>query len=246
MRRDHLRLWGDAIGADGDVVVYGHWGRPVLVFPSQDGRATDYEERGMVDAVAGLIDGGRAKLYCVDSFDQGSWHHGGLSLEERARRHLAYEQWIVDRVVPFIHDDCGGFQEIITTGSSFGAYHAVNFAFRRADLFPVAIGLSGVYDVSVVGDGERGDTVYFNNPMDYVAQLHGGHLDWLRSRLTIVLVAGQGAWEDTTGALDSTRRFAALVGGKGIRHDLDVWGYDTPHDWPAWRAQIAKHLPRFC
>jgi hypothetical protein len=28
-------------------------------------------------------------------------------------------------------------------------------------------------------------------------------------------------------------------------HELDVWGEDTPHDWPAWRAQIAHHLQRF-
>ena len=249
MNRRHVRLWADAVGADGDVVAYGDWGRPVLVFPSQDGRAWDFEDHGMVGAVAGLVDAGRVKLYCVDSFDGGSWQASWLSLEERARRHVAYEHWLVDRVVPFVHDDCGGFQEIVTTGCSLGAYHAVNLAFRRADLFPVAIGMSGAYDITVVGRGapsERGDTVYFNNPMEYVPNLHGDHLDWLRSRLTLVLVAGQGAWEDSTGALDSTRRFAGLVGAKGIRHDLDVWGWDSPHDWPAWRRQIAKHLPRFC
>jgi len=31
-----------------------------------------------------------------------------------------------------------------------------------------------------------------------------------------------------------------------IRHELDLWGHDVPHDWPSWRAQIAHHLPRFC
>ena len=35
-------------------------------------------------------------------------------------------------------------------------YHAANFVLRRADVFPVAICQSGVYDVSVVGWGERG------------------------------------------------------------------------------------------
>ena len=33
---------------------------------------------------------------------------------------------------------------------------------------------------------------------------------------------------------------------KGIRHELDLWGYDVAHDWPSWRAQLAHHLPRFC
>jgi esterase/lipase superfamily enzyme len=81
--------------------------------------------------------------------------------------------------------------------------------------------------------------------MDYVTHLHGEHLDWLRSRVRILLTVGRGSWEDTTGALESSHRFAALLGEKGIPHELDVWGQDWPHDWPSWRAQLAHHLPRF-
>ena len=203
----------------------------------------------MIDSVADLIEAGRVKVYAVDSFDSGTWYRHDVPLEERARLHGLYEDWIVNQVVPFIRDDSGGNAEIMVTGVSFGAYHAANFALRRADLFPLAICQSGVYDVSVVAPGEpsseRGDAVYFNNPSDYVANLGGDHLDWLRSRVSLLLICGQGAWEDSTGSLDSTRRFAAQLGEKGIRHELDVWGHDVAHDWPAWRAQIAHHLPRF-
>ena len=135
--------------------------------------------------------------------------------------------------------------ELIAAGASFGAYHSVNICLKRSDLFPVAIGMSGVYDVSVQGGGERGEAVYFNNPMDYVANLHGDHLDWLRRQASVILVCGQGQWEDTTGALDSTRRFGALLAEKGIPHEVDLWGHDVPHDWPSWRRQLAHHLPRF-
>jgi esterase/lipase superfamily enzyme len=246
VRRESVHLWSPSTGVEGDMIAYGDYGRPVLAFPSQEGRPQDYEDRGMIGSVAGLIDGGRAKVYCVDSFDSWTWHDDSISLEDRARRHLLYEAWILDQVVPWIHGDCGGFQEIVVTGSSFGAYHAVNFAFRRADLFPAVIAMSGVYDVGVIGWGERADTFYFNNPMAYVANLHGDHLDWLRGRLSIVLVCGQGQWEDTTGALESTRQFGSLLAEKGINHEVDLWGYDVPHDWPSWRSQIAHHLPRFC
>jgi esterase/lipase superfamily enzyme len=239
MRR-HVTLEG------GGVLAYGHWGRPLLAFPSQQGECWQYEEHGMVDAIGGLLDEGRVKLYCVDSYDSWSWHDRGLPLEERARRHGHFEWWILERVVPFVFEDCGGPTEIMVTGPSFGAYHAANFALKRADLFPLALCHSGVYDVSVVGWGERGDAVYFNNPMDYVSHLSGQHLDWLRGRVSILLVCGQGQWEDTTGALESTKRFAGVLGGKGIRHELDLWGWDVAHDWPAWRAQLAHHLPRFC
>ena len=245
MNGHHISLWSPAIGAEGSVVAYGHWGRPLLAFPSQEGPAWQYEERGMIEAVADLIEAGRVKVYAVDSFDSGSWYRGDLPLEERAYKHELYEDWIVNQVVPFIRDDTGGAGEMMVTGVSFGAYHAANFALRHADLFPLAICQSGVYDVSVVAGGERGDAVYFQNPADYVAHLGGDHLDWLRGHVNLVLVCGQGAWEDSTGALESTRRFAAQLGEKGIRHELDVWGHDVPHDWPAWRAQIAHHLPRF-
>jgi esterase/lipase superfamily enzyme len=231
----------------GELIRYGHWGRPVLVFPSERGRAGDFNSNGMVDAVGWLVEAGRVKLYCVDSYDGGSWSAGHLPLEERARQHGRYESWIIDQVVPAIAADSGGVTEIITTGASMGAFHALNFALRRADLFPLALCMSGNYDpTSWNGWGERGDALYFNNPTDYVANLHGDHLDWLRGRLSVQLVCGQGQWEDTTGSLGSTRRMAELLGAKGVRHELDLWGHDSPHDWPSWRAQLAKHLPRFC
>ena len=111
-------------------------------------------------------------------------------------------------VVPFIQRD-SHTHEIALTGASMGAYHAANLALKRADLFPLAICMSGNYDPAQWhGWGERGEGAYFNNPMDYVGNLHGDHLDWLRERVSLLLVVGQGQWEDTTGSLHSTRRFA--------------------------------------
>jgi esterase/lipase superfamily enzyme len=246
MRHYSVHL-GAPNGATGTVAAYGHWGRPMLVFPTERGDAWDWPDNGMVAAVAPLIDAGRVKLYCVDSFDAGTWSAQELPLEERAQRHGAYESWVLDAVVPHIRADTGDGGDILTTGCSLGAFHALNFAFRRADLFPQALCLSGNYDPGTWRAwGERGDAVYFNSPMDYVANLHGDHLDWLRSRLSVLLVCGQGQWEDTTGALASTPRMAELLAAKGIPHQLDMWGPDVPHDWPSWRAQLAHHLPRFC
>jgi esterase/lipase superfamily enzyme len=230
----------------GNVAVHGHYGRPLLAFPAENGSAVDWESNGMVAAAAPLLEAGRIKLYCVDSFDAHSWSNRDVPVEERARRHGDYERWILETVVPFIHDDTGP-SEILTAGSSLGAYHAVNFALKRADVFPLAIGLSGNYDPSSWhGWGERGEGAYFNNPLDYVPNLHGDHLEWLRERLSVLLVCGQGQWEDTTGALESTQRLGGALQAKGIRCEVDLWGYDVPHDWPSWQSQLAHHLPRFC
>jgi esterase/lipase superfamily enzyme len=241
----HHELYSPAIGAAGSVVAYGHYGRPVLAFPAEGGRAWDWQDQGMVDAVGGLLEDGRVKLYCVDSFDAASWSNQALPVEERARQHGRYESWILDQVAPFIQADTGG--GILTTGISLGAFHAANFALKRADLFPLALCMSGNYDPAAWnGWGERGEATYFNNPMDYVEHLGGDHLEWLRGQVSLLLVCGQGMWEDSTGALESSKRLAGLLAAKGIRHELDLWGHDVPHDWPSWRAQLAHHLPRFC
>jgi esterase/lipase superfamily enzyme len=237
-----------ASGIAGTVSVYGHFGRPLLVFPTEKGGAWEYADCGMVDAVDALLGAGRVKLYCVDSFDAGTWSDHGLPLEERAKRHATYESWIVDAVVPHIRADSGDAAEIITTGCSMGAYHALSLTLTRADLFPVAICQSGSYDPSLWHAwGERGDAAYFANPTDFVPGLHGDHLDWLRSRAHVVLTVGEGPWEvHPTGSLPQARQMAALLAEKGIPHELDVWGHDSAHDWPWWQRQIAHHLPRFC
>jgi len=245
MRTEHHELYSPAIGTAGTVAVFGHYGRPLLAFPSEGGKAYDWRDMGMIGAVESLIEEGRVKVYCVDSFDAGSWSANHLPLEERAHQHGRYEAWILNQVVPFIHTTTGG--EIMLAGSSLGAFHAANFALKRADVFPLAICMSGNYDPSTWNSwGDRGEQTYFNNPIDYVGHLGGDHLEWMRSQLSLLLVCGQGQWEDTTGALQSTKRLAGMLAEKGIRHELDLWGYDVPHDWDSWRAQLAHHLPRFC
>ena len=247
MRREAATLWSPALQRNGNLVAYGHFGRPLLVFPSEMGRCTDYESNGMIDVMAPLIEAGRVKVYCVDSFDELTWSDRTIPIGMRARRHGAYEDWIVNQVVPAIHSDCGGFTDMMVTGPSFGAYHAANFALKRADLFPLALCHSGVYDMSALSWawGEGSEELYFNNPMDYVRNLDGAHLEWLRGRVRLVIIAGQGQWEDTTGALNSSRQLSSWLSDKGIPHELDLWGHDVAHDWPWWRRQLAHHLPRF-
>jgi esterase/lipase superfamily enzyme len=247
VRREHVELQVPGHDHALSLIAYGHYGRPLLVFPSEAGRAWDFENNGMIEAVRDLVDDGRVKFYCVDSLDQWSWSEESISIEERARRHTIYTSWLTDQAVPWIHHDSSG-SEILAMGCSLGAYHAVHFALQRADLVPMALGMSGNYDVSTWRAwGERGDATYFANPTDYVANLEGDHLAWLQRQVSILLICGQGDWEThPTGSLPSTQKLAYLLQDKGIRCELDLWGHDVSHDWPWWRRQLAYHLPRFC
>ena len=160
-------LWSPAIGSPGTVIAYGHWGRPVLVFPAEAGRAGDFESHGMVDAVADLVEArprqallrGQLRLPVVVA-PRASRSRSGPGATARTSRGSS------TRSRRWIHDDCGGPLAILTTGSSIGAFHAANFTLRRGDLFPRALCLSGSYDPSTWhGWGERGDALYFQNPI---------------------------------------------------------------------------------
>ena len=247
MEREQVELDTEGVGR-GTVVRYGHFGRPVLVFPSEAGRAWDFENNGMIEAVADLLEDGRIKVYCVDSFDHLTWSDNSLPTEERARRHGAYEHWILETVVPLIDRDSPGHESIITVGASMGGFHAVNFALKRPDVFGVGISLSGNFDPSSWhGWGELGEATYFNNPTAYVAGMEGEHLQWVREHANILIVVGQGAFEvHPTQSLPGAHRMAGILADKGIRHEFDLWGHDSAHDWPWWRKQLAHHLPRFC
>jgi esterase/lipase superfamily enzyme len=244
MRREEWQVWAPTFGTAGHVVAYGHWGRPILYYPCEGGGAYDVENHGIIHVLAPAIEAGRIKVYTVDANDHWSWSNQAIPCEERARRHNAYFAWITDEVVPAIHRDCGGRAPITTTGMSMGAFHAVNSALRRADLFPHAVGMSGNYDPSTWHPwGEMGDALYFNNPLAFVPNLHGDQLDWLRSHVFIQLVVGTGQWEEhPTRALPSSRALAGALWDKAIPCDLDVWGTDTPHDWPSWERMAVKHL----
>ena len=150
-----------------------------------------------------------------------------------------YHAWITDQVASAIHDDCGGWVPIVTAGASMGAFHAVNLALRRADLFPHAIGMSGNYDPgSWHAWGEMGDALYFNNPAAYVPNLYGDHLDWLRSRVFIQLVVGSGAFEEhPTRALPSSWALADAAVGQGDPLRPGRLG----HRHPARLALVAAH-----
>ncbi len=225
-----------------EVVVHGHWGRPVLWFPAENGSPHEFQERGMLDAVREAVDGGRIKVYCVGSHDAQSWSAAWKPLADRARAHAAYEEWIIWQVVPFIRDQSGGRDDIAVAGPSLGAFHALLFTLRHPHVFRRSVSLSGNYDPSTwYGWGEED---YFTNPFRFVAGMSNGHLDFVRSQAFLSLICGSGAWEHSpTAANPSTHAMAALLRDKGVDHEFYDWGPDWPHDWSSWQRQAAVYLP---
>jgi esterase/lipase superfamily enzyme len=224
--------------------VYGHWGRPLIVFPCSRGRYFDYEGLGMIKAIDRFIDGGKIKLFCVDSIDAESWYDYSVPPAERNRRHEAYDRYVTAEVVPFIRDHCRDPRiPILTNGCSMGAYHAVNCFFKHPDLFGGTLALSGLYrlDRDEFGLQSRDlEAVYFNSPLAYLPGV-GDPATLERYRHNrIIVCAGRGAWDEE--ALTDTRELGRILEAKGVPAWIDIWGPDVNHDWPWWYKQMNYFL----
>lgn len=218
-----------------DIVTYGHYGFPLLMFPTAAADFLEYERFQLIDAISQWIDAGKVKVFSINSINQEAWLNRGMHPGARAWRQVEYNKYVCDEVVPYIWNSCRGRLGVITAGASLGAYHAANQLFRRPDLFAGTLALSGDYDIRHYFWGDYHDeNIYFNNPVEYIPNLGGDYLNMLQHKGAIFIATGQGAYENP----GASRYLSDLLSAKGIRHELSLWGYEWPHDWPTWRAMM--------
>ncbi|MEK7862888.1 MAG: alpha/beta hydrolase-fold protein, partial [Chloroflexota bacterium] len=170
MNRDYRKWWSPALERDMELLVFGDRGTPVLVFPTSMGRFYQWEDFGLVAHMAERIDEGWLQLWCIDSIDAESFYDKERSWQERAARHLAYERYLVDEVVPAVHS-ANPVDFLMAAGASFGAFHAITLATRRPGVVRKAVGLSGAYDSARWLDARRDGDAYFVNPLAFLPDL---------------------------------------------------------------------------
>ncbi len=225
-----------SLGQDMPIVSYGHWGHPLILFPTAAADFLEYERFGLVGAIAPAIEAGRVRVFSINSINNQSWMDRNLPVPEQARRQALFSQYIEEEVVPYIRSNCQDADiRVATTGASFGAFHAANAVFRRPDLFDAVIAMSGFYDLGPdYLHGYSDDNCFFNNPAWYIPGLQGHALQLLQTATRIHILTGQGSYE----APDASRHLSGILNSKGIPHFLDIWGHDVAHDWPWWLKML--------
>ena len=241
MHTESHSWYSENIGHDMHLKVYGHYGRPLIVFPCAGGSFHEFEDFGMLDVVGQLVDEGKVKIFAVDSLDNESLLKKDGHMGDNVYRHEAYDKYIIHEVVPFIRNHCQSNCKIALTGNSMGAFHSVNFMLRHPDVFDACIALAGVYRLGKIIEGDYFDqNVYYNSPVDYLANLED---EWFLNHLrqnNIIICTGQGPWEYP----EDTRELKRLFEMKGIPATVDLWGHDVNHDWPWWKIMLPNFLPR--
>jgi esterase/lipase superfamily enzyme len=148
MHREYHRWYSHRLGRDMELLVHGHAGAKVLVFPTRDGRFFEYENLRMVEVLRPKLEAGQLQLWCIDGIDQETFYCFWAHPADRVRRHIAFEEYILNEVMPLMRwknpHDC-----TISHGLSLGAFHAANIAFRHPHLFRKLAAFSGRYDLTL-------------------------------------------------------------------------------------------------
>ncbi|MBI4569193.1 MAG: prolyl oligopeptidase family serine peptidase [Planctomycetes bacterium] len=212
---------------------YGHWGPPILYFPTSGGGHTEFDYYRLQDDVWPFTEAGRCQFFVIDGNSKQSWYNRSIHPRHRVEGHLAYERFVIDEAVPFMRHAAGN-DVMACMGFSFGGYYAANTLLRYPQVFRLALTIGGVYDVTDHLDGYFDQDVYFNNPMSYVPNLDD---PWYRSQIghTSHLALWGGAADQF---LQSTLDFHRVLVEKGIPHDYDIWGHPFGHNERWWKVQV--------
>lgn len=231
-----VRAWHSPIlGREMTLQVFGHAGARLLVFPTTMGTHSEWPDRRMHEVLRDHLDHGWLQMICVDQVHDESWYAKGMHPGAMAWRHLQYDRYVAEEVVPF-SASINANPFLIATGASFGAYHALCFGFRHPDLVHRLIGMSGLYDITRMTSGYSDANVYACNPFAFMANEHDpGRLAAFR-RQDIILAIGR---DDPS--YPNNAEFSRILWDKGIGNALRVWD-GWAHDWPWWERMIRMYV----
>ena len=231
MKEEYIKWYSPNLGMDIEMLVYGHSGIPVVIFPTTMGRYYESKDFKLIESIQYFIDSGKVRVYCPDSIDRLSWYNKKEHPAKRVQNHIWYDKMIRWELVDRMRHDTG-HSKIIAAGASFGGYHAANFTFKHPDVVSHLISMSGAFDIRTFLNGYYDDNVYFNNPVDFLAHANNPNL-W---DLKIIL---------GTSELDICRPaneiLSNILNHKGIKHWLDMRGWQQ-HDWQLWREMFPHYL----
>ncbi len=234
MHREYHRWFSPRLQRDMELLIIGHSGARMLVFPTSMGKFHEWEDRGMPAALGESIERGWLQMVCVDSVDAESWYCNWAHPGGRAWRHQQYDDYLYHEVLP-LSQQKNSNPFLMTVGASFGAYHAMNFGLRHPDRVSRIIAMSGLYDIRRFTDGYHDETIYLNNPVEYIPNEHDhGRLEMLR-RIDIIMATGGG-----DSLIGSARQMSGILWAKGIGNALREWD-GWSHDWQYWQQMLRQY-----
>lgn len=241
MQRVYTKWFSPALQKEMELLVFGSQGTPVLFFPTRTARFYDYENWKIIDAISSKINGNALQLFCVDSIDIESFY-SNQHPAEKIKRHLQYENYIIQEVLPFIRS-LNPASGLAVAGCSLGGYHAVNFAFKYPQYFTKVVSMSARHDLTLSSakfpdlfHGYSDENIYYCMPGMFIPNLHDECILAMLRRMNIILVIGR---DDPF--FDNNAHLEKALRAKEIHPEFYVWEEEA-HRPRYWRQMVQLYL----
>ena len=231
MKEDYHKWYSPTLSKEIEMLVFGHAGYPVVLFPTTMGRFYECKNMQLIESAKWFLEEGLVQIYCPDSVNELSWYDKGIHPADRVKNHMVYDQFIMEEVVNPICND-RGIQKVAMAGVSFGGYHAANFAFKHPERVSHMFSLSGSFDIKSFLDGYYDDNVFYNNPVDFLPGSDHSEL-W-----NMKIILGTSDWDI---CLEANQNLAKILTDKNIPFWFDERKW-ADHDWPIWRQMFPHYL----
>ncbi len=228
---EYIQYYSHTLQRNINLEVTGHWGHPILMFPSSGGQFTQNTDFGLVGSVMNFIEEGKVKLYNVETIDLLSFYDDHMDTGTKMHNYERYMQFLKNELIPYIQKECNTHR-IGVSGVSFGGYHAANTAFRFPDLVSHFIGMSAAFNMRTMAPMSDDMRIYYNCPDEFMRHEEG----WKYEHMQIVL--GTSDWDI---CLDKNRYMSGILNSKGIAHWYDEKKW-AEHDWPLWKMMFPEYL----
>jgi esterase/lipase superfamily enzyme len=242
MNREYHAWYSHRLHRDMELLIFGHAGAKVLVFPTRDGRFYEYEDLRIVQTLRHKIEAGHIQLYCIEGLAHETFYCWWRHPADRIQRYQQYEEYVLNEVLPLMATK-NDHPCTISHGCSLGAFYAANIAFRHPHLFRKLSAFSGRYDLTFgveyfgdLFDGYYDENIYYNTPVHFLSNLpEGRHLDALRN-MDIIFAVGR---DDPF--LDNNHYLSRMLWDKGVRNEVHVWD-GRAHQGSAWRRMAPLYI----
>jgi len=216
--------------------IFGTSGTPVIIFPSEEGGRDEWEQAGIMSSLDEQISEGYNQFFCLESVADESLLNKNAEPKHRIGRQIQYEQYLIDEVIPFVRKTNNN-PYLIFSGAFLGAYYALLFALKYPEKVDKVIGISGTYDIKPYLDEHYDDSVYFNNPVDFIPNLNDPKILKNISEIDIRLLSYSNDPQK-----EESERMSDSLWLKNVDHNFYVWDEVISEPWKLVDSMFIEHL----
>lgn len=227
-------FYSHILGRSLQVEVTGHWGYPILMFPTTKGQFIQNRDFGLNDAVRWFTENGKVKLYNIQTLDAENIYNKSIHPNERIWRYDLYHRFLTEEYIPHLQRE-NHTHTIATAGCSFGGYHAGDVGFRNPGVVSHIFSMSGAFSIRDFMKGGDSDLIFYHCPEEFMKN----EQTWRYNQQMVML-----GTTDRDVLKPDNQRMATVLSERQIPHYYDERKW-AEHDWPIWKQMFPEYLGRF-